>query len=74
MSYITTIDEVPFQSLVRAAQFIRDKYNLSSTRILSPEFEREFKIKLPDSDVLSFKDEIEFASEQDYLLFVIRWS
>lgn len=74
MSYVTTIDKVPFHSLVRAAQFVRDKYNLSSTQIMSQEFEQEFNVKLPDSNILSFCDEIEFASEQDYLIFVIRWS
>ena len=74
MSYVTTIDEVPFQSLVRAAQFVRDKYNLSSTQIMSQEFEQEFNVKLPDSNILSLNDEIEFVSEQDYLLFVLRWA
>lgn len=75
MSYITTINEVPFEALARACQFVKEKYNLDRGRIISEEFENEFGIKIHyRNDILSMQDDVEFPSEQDYLLFIIRWS
>lgn len=74
MSFTVTVKDI-FHQLSSAAVFVRNKYNLSSTLILSGEFEREFGIKVYVSgNILSYDDNVEFRSEADYLLFLLRWS
>lgn len=74
MSYTVTVNAI-FHQLSNAAVFVRNKYKLSSTLILTGEFEQEFGIKVHcSSNILSFDDDVEFRSEQDYLVFLLRWS
>lgn len=74
MSYTVTVKSV-FEALSRAAHFVKEKYNLKSTLILTGEFEREFGIKVHCSgNILSFDDQIEFRSEADYVWWMLRWS
>ena len=74
MSYTITLNQIPYIALVRAADFVRVKYNMNNTQILSKEFESEFNVKIHNNHaMLRFADDIEFASEADYLLFLLRW-
>ena len=48
---------------------------MSNTQILCEEFENEFNVKIHNTHpVLRFADDIEFASESDYVMFLLRWS
>lgn len=74
MSYTVTVKSV-FQPLSSAAHFVKEKYNLKSTLILTGEFEQELGVKVHCAgNILSFDDEVEFRSEQDYICFLLRWS
>ncbi len=75
MSYIKPIKDVPFHALIKAAQFLREKYNTGPSTVISDKFENEFGIKIHyTNDILTFEDEIEFSSEADYTMFLLRWS
>ena len=75
MSYILQINQVPFDSLVAAAGFVREKHHLEQTLIVSDLFEQEFNIKIHNTNgILNFDDDIEFDSEAAYVFFLLRWS
>ena len=75
MSYTTTLSEIPFDALVKASEFVREKYKLDRVRIICEEFETEFNVKLSSPDfILNFEDDIEFRSEAEYIIFLLRLS
>jgi hypothetical protein len=74
MSYTITLNQIPYLVLLQAADFVRKKYNMNNTQLLSKEFESEFNVKIHHNHaMLRFADDIEFANEADYLLFLLKW-
>jgi len=74
MSYKLTLDQIPFHAITKAAEFVREKYNMDRGTIMTEEFENEFNLKLHSANyILSFQYDIEFQSETDYLLFLLKW-
>lgn len=75
MSYTITLGDVPYDALVQAAEFVRKKYKLDQPKIICEQFETEFNVILHSPDyTLNLQDDIEFCSEADYLMFLLRWA
>ena len=75
MSYTITLGQLPAGVLFKAANFIREKYNLGDLERIHGLFDREFNIKLVLPEFNRILDyELVFRSEAEYLVFLMRWS
>jgi hypothetical protein len=80
MTYRVNTREFPLSVLLNAAQHVREKYNAPTDRVISDYLEQEFNVKFISNEYSLYgvkyepADQLEFASEQDYLLFVLKWS
>ncbi len=59
--------------LQKASIFVREKYNISNDTVVTPEFEREFGVKII-YDSMFMGGSVVFKSESHYDLFLLRWS
>jgi hypothetical protein len=58
----------------RAALYVRDKYSIPNNVIVTPEFEKEFSVKIIYADDIGLGGCIEFKSEAHYSFFLLKWS
>lgn len=66
------IDDMEPDVLANAALWLRHKYQIPAECTIDEHFESEFKCKI-HRDHYGWSRNIEFISEQDYLMFVLRW-
>ena len=58
----------------RASVHVRDKYSIPNNTILTPQFEKEFGVKVIYDTDQWLGGCIEFKSEAHYSLFLLQWS
>lgn len=74
MTFKVRLDESNFNVFNNAAKFLRSKYAIRQDETIGPRFYTEFGLEFIQ-DRTTWPDlEIEFPSESDYLVFVLRWS
>lgn len=66
------INDIDPDILANAVLWLRHKYQIPVECRIDEEFESEFKCKIT-RDEYGWSRHIEFDTEQDYLLFVLRW-
>ena len=59
--------------LQNASLWLRKKYQIPNNEIVTPYFEKEFKVKV-FSDEYAIASSVEFLSEGHYTFFKIKWS
>jgi hypothetical protein len=57
----------------KASIFVREKYSIPNDTIVTPQFEKEFGVKIIYNDMF-MGGLIVFKSESHYDLFVLRWT
>ena len=73
MSYLVRFDDCA-QAARRAVSALRRELNLPGSELIFPHIERVLNIKVHYKDLPIEPMMLEFPSEQDYMLFLIRWS
>lgn len=74
MTFRVRVDESNFDVLTNAAKFLRSKYSIREGEIIAPWFYKEFGLEFIQDRTTLPDLQIEFQSESDYLVFVLRWS
>lgn len=73
MSYLVRFDDCA-QAARRAVSALRREHKIPDGELIFPHLERVLNIKLHFKDLPTGPMMLEFPSEQDYMLFLIRWS
>lgn len=74
MTFRVRLDEGNFDVFSNAARFLRSKYKIGMDETIGPWFHTEFGLAFVQDRTTIPDLEIEFPSESDYLVFVLRWS
>lgn len=59
--------------LQKASLFVREKYNIPNNEIVTPQFEKEFGVRIIYNSLV-MGGIIAFKSEAHYDLFLLQWS
>lgn len=74
MTFKVRVDKNNYDVFFNAAKFLRSKYKISKNETVGYWFYKEFGLKFIQDQITHPDLEIEFPSESDYLVFVLRWS
>ena len=74
MTFRVRLDESNSAVFFNAAKFLRSKYAIRQGETIGPWFYTEFGLEFIQDRTAWPDFEIEFPSESDYLMFVLRWS
>lgn len=77
MSYIVNVsrdNSRMWQAFINAVQHVREKNRDLSAVELKEAVEKEFDIEFIDYDILKVTHPIRFNSENDFLLFMLKWA
>lgn len=74
MTFRVRVDESNFDVFTNAAKFLRSKYAISKNETIGFWFYKEFGLVFIQDRITHPDLVIEFPSESDYLVFVLRWS
>lgn len=72
MKPVKSVD-VDVNLLAEAGLWVRQKYQIPVECTIDEQFEQEFHCKI-SRDEFGFSRDIVFDTEEDYLLFVLRWA
>ena len=73
MTFKVRVDKNNYDVFFNAAKFLRSKYKISKNETVGYWFYKEFGLKFIQDRITHPDLEIEFPSESDYLVFVLRW-
>lgn len=74
MTFRVRLGESNSAVFFNAAKFLRSKYKIGMNETIEPWFYKEFGLRFIQDQITHPDFEIEFPSESDYLMFVLRWS
>ena len=74
MTFRVRLGESNFNVFSNAAKFLRSKYAIRQGETVGYWFYKEFGLEFIQDRTTHPDLEIEFPSESDYLMFVLRWS
>ena len=63
-----------FDVFLKAASYVRKYHALPNSHVIQKEFEETFDVKIVYTDSINEHQQVEFKSEEDFLMFVLRWT